>query len=614
MPKLPRPVLLAVAAAASVLVVAILAFGINRLVNRGEVLGNVVVAGVEIGGMGEAAARSTLDELEERLRTVAIPVVVGSAQFDLRLGTIDYTIDTDAIIELALANGRQGNVAGQFAWWLRDMFSSPVEIPLPYAYDATTLDAIVRAWEVEGLADPPFQGAVRVVDDQVTYEYPSRGTGIDREAAIALISAAIGDPEHPAVELPTRLLDPVMTAEDVDRAVEHTRALLDGDVTLIDEELARELVIPQDVLGRALVVTIDETAIDPEFEFGLDPDPIIEYVSAFSDYLQTEPVDAEIIIDVETDEVTLIPSVPAYDVDEEALGEAVWVAMGTPVRVGALPFIEIGEAEFSTADAEALGIRELIGEFTTHHPCCQRRIINIQLMADMVDGAMVMPGETFSLNDRVGQRTAEKGFVCAGALVGGELVEEGAVCIGGGTSQFTTTLHNAVFFAGLEHVRFTPHSAWFNRYPEGREATIGWRSPEYIFRNDTDNALVIKTTYTGSSITVKIYGDNGGREVEAGLSPRFNFSGVVQRTRINPEMNDANHCTSGTAKQIQSGHGGWSVTVYRYITWPDGEQTTEEWNWHYTGLYRISEYNPNAPACQVEEEPPPPEEEPPPEP
>jgi vancomycin resistance protein YoaR len=609
MPKLPRPAVLAIAAAASVLVVASLAFGIHRLVNRGEVLGSVVVAGVEISGLSEAEARARVEELQEQLRQISIPVVVGSASFDLELGTIDYSIDTDTIIERALANGREGHLAGQFAWWLRDMFAAPIEIPLPYDYDQDTLDAIVRAWEVEGLADPPFPGEVQVVEAEVTFRYPARGTGIDRETAIALISASIGDPEHPPVELPTRLIDPVMTPEDVDRAVEHTRRLLGGGVTLLSEELAREIVIPREVLASAVVVTIDETALEPAFEFSLDPDPIVAYVDGFSDYLETEAVDAEILIDIETDEVTLVPSIPSFDVDDDGLGDAVWEAMNSPLRTGELPYVQVREADFSTADAEALGIRELIGEFTTHHPCCQRRVINIQLMADMVDDAWVMPGETWSLNEHVGQRTTAKGFVCAGALVGGELVEEGAVCIGGGTSQFTTTLHNAVFFAGLEHVQFTPHSAWFSRYPEGREATIGWRSPEYVFRNNTDNALVIRTTYTGSSITVKIYGDNGGLEVRAGLSNRFGHSAPVRRTRQNPDLVAPTACSADTAVVVQDGHGGWSVIVYRYITWPDGEETTEEWSWRYTGLYRISEYNPNQPECQEPDPPPDPPDE-----
>jgi vancomycin resistance protein YoaR len=602
MPHIPRHAFLALISAVSMMVVIAFVFTLHRMSNGGEVLGGVVVSGVDIGGLRMNEALARLGELEEEVRKTAIPVVVGAATFELELAAIDYTIDRQTIVDEAMANGRQGNVAGQFAWWLSHLFSGPSELSLLYSYDADALDEIVRVWEVEGMADPPFPGEIWVVNGEVLYRYPAVGTGIDRERAIALISESLAGSIAPPVELPTRLLLPLVTPEDVDRAVEETRRLIDGDVVLANEQVGKEVVIPSDVLSLALAITVDAASPDPEFTFSLRDEVFIEYLDGFSDFLEIEPVDAEIIIDVEDDTVTLVPSIPAHDVDDDVLADAVWAAMTAPGRMGEIPYAVGDEAEFSTADAEALGIKELIGEFTTHHPCCQARVRNIQLMADAVDGALVMPGETFSLNDRVGQRTTEKGYVCAGALVGGELVEEGQVCIGGGTSQFTTTLHNAVFFAGLEHVRFTPHSAWFSRYPEGREATIGWREPAYIFRNDTDSALIIRTTYTGSSITVKIYGDNGGREVTAGLSNRYNFTPVVQRTRINSDIRNGSACTVAERNQVQSGHGGWSVTVYRYITWPDGEETTEEWHWHYTGLYRIYEWNPNDPNCVEEEE------------
>ncbi|HUG75296.1 MAG TPA: VanW family protein [Acidimicrobiia bacterium] len=608
MPKLSRDTHLGLLAAATVIVVSMLSFGISRAAAGDAILGGVEVSGVGIGGMTIDEARDRLAELERDLRTARVPVKVGAADFELQLASIEYRLDVDAILDQAVVNGRTGNVLGQFAWWLRDLVSPPIEIPLPYRYDEDALDLLLRGWEVEGLANPPFPGEVAVVDDEITYVYPAAGTGIDREAAVALISASIGDPGHPAVVLPTTILLPRVTAADVDAAVAETARLLAGGVTLTDEPFGREVVIPRDVLGSALVITLDDTIPEPEFEFAVDAEPLVGFLDGFAEFLSNQPVDAEILIDTETDEITLVPSIPVYATDEDLLADAVWEAMNDPDRAGILPLKIVEDADFSTVDAEALGIKELLGEFTTYHACCQRRVINIQLMADKVDGALVLPGEEFSLNDRVGRRTVAAGFVCAGALVGGELVEEGDVCIGGGTSQFTTTLHNAVFFAGLEHVDFTPHSAWFSRYPEGREATIGWREPEYIFRNDTEHALIIKTLYTPDSITVKIYGDNGGLEVEAGLSDRYNFSSVRETIRLNNELKTPEACSKDTAVTVQGGHGGWSVTVYRYLTYADGTELTQEWNWHYTGLYRIKEYNPAT--CEVEEEPPPEEPEP----
>ena len=112
--------------------------------------------------------------------------------------------------------------------------------------------------------------------------------------------------------------------------------------------------------------------------------------------------------------------------------------------------------------------------FTTYHDPTGARITNIHRMADLVRGAVIAPGASFSINDHVGERTAEKGFVAAGAIRDGQHVEE----IGGGVSQFATTMFNAAYFAGLQIDESQAHSEYFDRYPRGREATMGFPAPD----------------------------------------------------------------------------------------------------------------------------------------
>jgi vancomycin resistance protein YoaR len=262
------------------------------------------------------------------------------------------------------------------------------------------------------------------------------------------------------------------------------------------------------------------------------------------------------------------------------------VAARSAVRTADLLYNEGTEPEVTTADIEALGVKQKISEFTTQHKCCENRVTNIHLIADAADGAIVMPGDTWSLNAYVGQRTTALGYLRAPAIIMGELhCCDDPINIGGGTSQFTTTLYNAIFFAGLEDVEHTPHSIAISRYPEGREATLGWMEPDLVFRNNTNAAVIIRTSYTDTSVTVKMYGDNGGIKVEAGLSNRYNFSGIGKRYVSNPDL----PCETEQIKQ--QGSGGWSVDVYRYITYPDGRKTTETWTWHYTGATLIIERN-----------------------
>jgi vancomycin resistance protein YoaR len=184
-----------------------------------------------------------------------------------------------------------------------------------------------------------------------------------------------------------------------------------------------------------------------------------------------------------------------------------------------------------------------VSTFTTRHPCCQSRVKNIQLLADEIRGAILLPGETFSVNDRAGKRTLAEGYVRAGAIINGR-VEccDSAVNVGGGTSQFATTFYNAVFFGCYEDVFHQPHSLYFSRYPFVREATLGFPAPDVKFRNDSEAVVYIDTTYTSGSITVTLYGNNGGKT-----------------------------CTSE-----RNGN-----TITRVMEWPDSRVTTQNWTWNY---------------------------------
>ena len=147
-------------------------------------------------------------------------------------------------------------------------------------------------------------------------------------------------------------------------------------------------------------------------------------------------------------------------------------------------------ADFTTEEAQALGIREEISSFTTNFTSTASGT-NIRVVAEEVDGALVMPGETFSLNTFTGPRGTAQGYVPADVISGGELT----TAVGGGISQFATTMFNAVFFAGLEDVYHKPHSFYISRYPAGREATVYEGLIDLEWSNDSDTGVYVDTTW-----------------------------------------------------------------------------------------------------------------------
>ncbi|MEM7142605.1 MAG: VanW family protein [Actinomycetota bacterium] len=163
--------------------------------------------------------------------------------------------------------------------------------------------------------------------------------------------------------------------------------------------------------------------------------------------------------------------------------------------------IEPDDAE-GLAWHESLGIGEVIGEFTTFYTAGQTRNINIARISEITRGVVIEPGETFSVNDFVGRRTTENGFVAAGVISNGVF----STSVGGGISQYATTLFNAAFFAGLDFGEYQSHSIYIDRYPYGREATVSFGAPDLQIRNTTPHAVLLWPTTDATSITVRLYG------------------------------------------------------------------------------------------------------------
>ncbi len=186
--------------------------------------------------------------------------------------------------------------------------------------------------------------------------------------------------------------------------------------------------------------------------------------------------------------------------DETSSGERIARALSGESDVAILTFALV-DGERGQAWAENLGITELVGSFRTRYTPGQSRNINIQRISELTTGVIIEPGETWSLNEFVGQRTRAKGFVPAGTIINGHLIDS----VGGGISQYATTIFNAAFFAGLEFERYQSHSIYFSRYPYGREATISWPAPQLEIHNPTPYGVLVWPIATDRSITVELY-------------------------------------------------------------------------------------------------------------
>ena len=227
-----------------------------------------------------------------------------------------------------------------------------------------------------------------------------------------------------------------------------------------------------------------------------------------------------------------------------------------------------------------------ISSFTTETTNDSNRNTNISLSADALNGKVVMPGETLSFNESTGQRTAEKGYKEAGAISGGQLIDD----TGGGVCQTSSTLFNAVVRADLEIVERSQHT-WPSSYvPRGEDAAVDWPRLDFVFRNNTGYPIFLLAWYADQTVTVEVYGkllDGGGTidlysETIETLTP----SDEVIRTRDTS-------MAPGTSKVAKQKRTGYVVDTYKVYYDANGVELRREklWRTTYRAVQKEIYYN-----------------------
>lgn len=198
----------------------------------------------------------------------------------------------------------------------------------------------------------------------------------------------------------------------------------------------------------------------------------------------------------------------------------------------------------------------LIGRYVTIATNDENRNTNIRLMCEAVDGLMLMPNETLSLNDLVGQRTEEKGFKPAAAIVDGQLADS----IGGGICQLAGTLYNAALYADMEIVERVHHT-WPSEYlPIGLDATLNWDNKDLKIRNRSEFPVYITATFEDLVVTVEIYGQQlpDGMEIE--------IENVILKEIPSPDpvLIYTDELPAGTKRTKVRSRKGYEVVTYRH--------------------------------------------------
>jgi vancomycin resistance protein YoaR len=290
------------------------------------------------------------------------------------------------------------------------------------------------------------------------------------------------------------------------------------------------------------------------FRVSFHPKKVVKAVEPMLAPWRTRAVNARFFVDGES--VGIRPSRPGLAVDGPWVADSITAAAASSIPRASLRLKQI-RADLTTGEAERLGIRERISTFTTDMgTSSSNRIHNVHLMANYIDGTIIEPGDTFSFNDRVGPRTVERGFREGQMIIGSLLLPS----IGGGVCQTATTLFNNAFELGLPIVERHNHSFYISHYPMGRDATVAWGGPDFVFENDLKTAILIKTRYTDSTLTFSFYGTKPQRRVLISTGGRTNWRSPRTTYALDP------YAPRGSVRTVSgSNQSGFDVTVTRKV-------------------------------------------------
>jgi vancomycin resistance protein YoaR len=570
LPRSLRPVLLV----AGLLVVLVVGGFVLRS-SRTGVLPNVTLAGTDVGGLSRDELVGVVDELADDRAAALVTVEWDGRRRSASNGAIGYAVDRDATVDAVWRLGRQVNLVAAIGDHARATFAQIEVEPI----EGVDEDA-VRRWAAgvsTALTVAPREGGVRIEGTRVRRRDPRPGSRPSAASLEEQARRAFATPGSDTIDVASEPVPARTTTGDVDALVATARRIVSGPVRLRRGDTTFTLA-PR-TLGSMFRVRRRTEGDEVTMRMVIRPRRLRDVIDAdVRARFEVTPRDATVVLTRNGPQVR--NGRQGFTVNVGGVGDQIAElarANGAGARTATIAGDRV-TPERTTAEARDLQITERVSSFTTQHACCQGRVTNIHRFADIMDGALVEPGDTLSLNGYVGPRTTAKGFVAGGAIQQGEYVDE----VGGGVSQFATTFFNAAFFGGYEILDHKPHSYYISRYPAGRESTINYPTVDVVIRNNSPYGLLVDTSHTATSITVTFWGREWA-DVDTTTGSPQNYTSPPTEIKRNPDL------PKGSQRVLQSGSQGFDIVVTRRIRYRSGGSDAEEYFTRYLPEPRIVE-------------------------
>ncbi|MFC5370623.1 VanW family protein [Arcanobacterium bovis] len=522
----------------STVVVLMLAYVALAFYLGARIPSNTEVSGVPVGGLTKDEAKTKLEsELQTRTQ-MPRTVTVQDSPKTVSLNPADFSLRVDADASLNRLVGFSLNPARMIAHFTGGQQSTAIA-QVDNQKLASVLDGAIAQLKVD-----PVEPTIKFDSSKASIvTTPAKnGVAIEREKAASYLV------EHwfaadDKVTLPSKSVSPQVTNEAL---ADFVKNQVDPVISKPISVLIREKVVdlePRD-LGGFLV--FDAKA--GKLAVSINKAPLKEFLRTKSGGILKDPVDARIEI-VNHTTPTVIPSQPGEVVDLDKLSQDL-LSIGTRSDRTVTPQIVHGEPEFTTEQAQKLGVKEVVSEMSTPITSDPVRTTNLRVGSQKISNRVIKPGEDFNLEQLLGEITTAQGFVSSGVLVDGF----GSEAVGGGLSQLSTNTFNVGYRAGMVDVEHRPHTQYYSRYPAGLESTLWSGQINMIWKNNTPYGAVVDSYVADGRLVTRLWSSKHW-DVQVWSGPRQNL--VPATTEVNKKKD----CTP-----YGPGNPGFTITVGRKVS------------------------------------------------
>ena len=523
-----------------------------------KILPNVYCAGVNLGGMTQQEAQTAI---EDALRNPAnqINLILPDCTYTFQPRQEGITLNGAEIAQEAYDYGRTDLSAyGMYRAYRAASKST-------YRLTAET-DLVYQAEDIQNLAVQIYQE---------TRVSPTASTASFDEATHE-VTVTLGTPGHQIP--PKAIYDALCAAFD---AMDFSDITMDYVPVEIDQDALRTLcletasgfeipvadpvtVANQETHSIDLTMGTQGWSLDEKALYDLAEDAVREQRYGQVCLAMTAVEPAEVDITPAYHELACNPTEPYYyagDVQEGLDGYTLdWEAAITQILDSTygqqlnIPMTPI-PPKHTAAEVRAVLFRDQLSSYSTPHPANSNRTHNLALACEAMDGTVINPGETFSFNDVVGERTAAKGYREAIVYVGSESKDE----VGGGICQVASTIYDAALYAEMTITSRACHTFFVTYVPGGLDATVYWGSLDFCFRNDTDYPIRVNASVSGGYVNISIDGTKTNDHVVKLSSTCLStvpYSTVYRQDSSKP---------AGYEEETTYPYTGYTYEAYQYI-------------------------------------------------